>query len=282
MKSGCRVFVLAALSLALVAGTSAQQQRQLPAQQKPRVHREVQPQAHTRPYPGRDTWYEFLLKQFNPVNLDYGASIEQRRQAFLEARVRNPYFGYSLFATLALCLMTAVCTKMWIDHRRALWATAEWMADVYNHDLYSREAAREAIQRYNDHIERCNRVIEAGESGHSTLGAGAAEAETLRAELQRVGDELTAAKRENEIIQEQLRTKSALVAQMSLRLDGLGKKSRGNADATQGTDLREANPDLLKHINGLEQQLYAERQALEQQLVFWPFQRHGSAHSNTR
>jgi chromosome segregation ATPase len=159
-----------------------------------------------------------------------------------------------------LCLTTAVGSKMWIDHRRALWVTAEWMADLYNHDLYSREAAREAIQRYNDHIERCNRAIEAGESGHSILGAGGAEAEALRAELQRVGGELTTVKRENEIIQEQLRSKNLLVAEMSMRLDALGKKSGANADATQAADLRGANPDLLKHINGLQEQLYVERQ----------------------
>src|SRR5216683_3280566 len=72
--------------------------------------------------------------------------------------------------------------------------------------------------------------------------------------------ELTTVKQENEIIQEQLRSKSSLVAEMSLRLDGLGKKRSANADATQGTDLRGANPDLLKHINGLQEQLYAERQ----------------------
>src|SRR5258708_2752227 len=250
MKSGRNLLVLAALSLALVASAPAQQQRQSSAQPQPR----------TPPYQGRDTWYEFLLKQFNRDNLDYGARLEQRRRAFLEARVKNPYFGYSLFATLALCLTTAVGAKMWIDHRRATWVTAEWMADLYNHDLYSREAAREAIQRYNDHIERCNRAIEVGESGHTILGAGGAEAEALRAELQRVGGELTTVKRENEIIQEQLRSKSSLVAEMSLRLDGLGKKSGANADATQGTDLRGANPDLLKHINGLQEQLYAERQ----------------------
>lgn len=36
-------------------------------------------------YPRRDTWYEFLLKQFNPVDIDYGSCMEERRQAFLDA-----------------------------------------------------------------------------------------------------------------------------------------------------------------------------------------------------
>ena len=39
-----------------------------------------------------DTWYEFLLKQFNPGKVDYGAIIEERRRALLDATVNNPYF----------------------------------------------------------------------------------------------------------------------------------------------------------------------------------------------
>src|SRR5262249_45243308 len=152
-----------------VAEALAQQSQSSTAQVPPRVQKTAQPPAHPHPYRGRDTWYDFLLKQFNPDNLDYGAWIEQRRQAFLAARVRNPYFGYSLFATLALCLMAVVCAKMRIDQRRALWITAEWMADVYNHDLYSRGSAKEAIQRCNEHTERSHRTLEAGRSGPSVL-----------------------------------------------------------------------------------------------------------------
>ena len=80
-------------------------------------------------YQRRDTWYEFLLKQFNPNNLDYGASMEERRQAFLNETVRNRYFEYSASVTLALLLMTVFCAKQWIDQRRILWITAEMMAD---------------------------------------------------------------------------------------------------------------------------------------------------------
>ena len=58
-------------------------------------------------YQRRDTWYEFLLKQFNPSNFDYGAWMEERRQVFLDASVRNPYFKYSTGVTIALLLMAA-------------------------------------------------------------------------------------------------------------------------------------------------------------------------------
>src|SRR5215467_10312056 len=116
-------------------------------------------------YQRRDTWYEFLLKQFNPDDIDYGSWLEKRRQALLEACVQNPYFKYSAGVTLVLVLMTLVVAKQRIDHRRSMWITAEMMTDLYNHDAYSREIAHQAIERYNDHIERCNRAIEGAEHG---------------------------------------------------------------------------------------------------------------------
>jgi len=63
----------------------------------------------TSRYPSlrRDTWYEFLLKKFNPTDFDYGAWLEQRRKALLESTVREPRFWYSLSATTALMLSGA-------------------------------------------------------------------------------------------------------------------------------------------------------------------------------
>ena len=95
----------------------------------------------------RRTWYEFMLKQFNPDDVDYGRWIEHERQAFIEARIRNPYFLYSLCTTLGVAVVAVVCIKLWIDHRRAMWITAEMMADIYNQDAYSRRIAQEAIEK---------------------------------------------------------------------------------------------------------------------------------------
>ena len=97
--------------------------------------------------------------------------MEERRQVFLDESVRNPYFKYSLGTTIALLVLAMLYTKQWIDHCRAMWITAEMMTDLYNHDAYSRGVAREAIQKYNDHIERCNRAIEAADHGMSIPGA---------------------------------------------------------------------------------------------------------------
>ena len=129
--------------------------------------------------------------------------MEERRQVFLDASVRNPYFKYSLGTTIALLVLAMLYSKQWIDYRRTMWITAEMMTDLYNHDLYSRDVAEKAIQKYNQHIERCNRAIEAAQHG-STLPAATADADLLNAQLQKTAGELNLANTENAALQEQL------------------------------------------------------------------------------
>jgi hypothetical protein len=46
-----------------------------------------------------------------PSNFDYGAWMEERRQVFLDASVRNPYFKYSLGTTLALLVLAMLYSQ---------------------------------------------------------------------------------------------------------------------------------------------------------------------------
>ncbi len=150
----------------------------------------------------------------------------------------------------------AAYAKLWIDRRRERFVTEEMMTDLYNHDLYSRGAAKEAIEKYNQHIERCNRVIEAAESGQSVPGTSS-EIEEMRQRLQQLGAELATTVAERDKAKEQLEHKSALIAEMSLRIDGLAKK--GNGDVAQQVDVHGSSQELIAHINRLQQELYAER-----------------------
>ncbi len=238
-----------------VALARAQTQPQAPlprSRYSPTAAAQERGQAQRQP----DTWYDFLLRQFNPNNLDYGTWMEQRRRAFLQASVKNPYFLYSFWMTMwSLFVMTAYA-KLWIDRRRERFVTEEIMTDLYNHDLYSREAAKEAIEKHNQHIERCNRVIEAAESGRSVPGTSS-EIGEMRQRLQQLGAELATTVAERDKAKEQLEHKSALIAEMSLRIDGLAKK--GNGNATQQVDVHGSSQDLVAHINRLQQELYAER-----------------------
>ena len=209
-------------------------------------------------YQHRDTWYEFLLKQFNPYDFDYGAWLEQRRQAFLDASVRNPYFRYSAIVTLGFFVLSLLYTRQRIDHRRSMWITAEMMTDLYNHDAYSRQVARDAIQKYNEHIERCNRAVEASEHGLSAEGTES-DVERFRAELQSVTAERDTYKRERDLAKSDLAEKERMLADLSFRLDALAKKSNGGRDAASTVDVRNADQKLVHHINNLQEQLYAEK-----------------------
>jgi len=244
--------------LTVVSMATSQQtaQSQSPSRPKPQV--QAAPKSQHPLYQRRGTWYEFMLKQFNPNDVDYGRWFEHRRQTFRDGQLNNPYFWYSLSATIALLLMTAVCAKVWIDHRREMWITAEMMADVYNQDAYSRGVAQEATKRYNSHIERCNRAIEAAEHGETLSGVDA-EVEQLRGELLRVAGERDTTTRERDVAREELQKKSEILADMSVRLEVLATKSGATGIASHPAEVRTADPKLVTHINNLQEQLYAER-----------------------
>jgi hypothetical protein len=210
-------------------------------------------------YQRGDTWYEFLLKQFNPSNFDFGAWMEERRRVFLNESVRNPYFRYSAAVTLGLLLMTVVCAKQWIDHRRTLWITAEMMADLYNHDRYSRDVAEKAIRKYNQHIERCNRAIESAQHGTAADGVDTGH-ESCKAELNKVVGEREQYLRELNDAKTKLETKERTLTELSLRVEGMSVKPVASGRAETSVALSNADPNVVRHINNLQEQIYAERE----------------------
>src|SRR5258708_28649128 len=93
--------------------------------------------------------------------------------------------------TCALPILSSY-TKLYVDHRRTIRIATEIQTDLGNHDLYSRQAARLAIEKYNRHIEQCNRAIENAESGQDRPGWGDSPVEGLPTELRRVVAQLDA------------------------------------------------------------------------------------------
>jgi hypothetical protein len=188
-----------------------------------------------------------MLKQFNPDNTDYGRWVEQERRNLFELLRKNPYFRYSFSITFALLLAATACAKQSVDHRRAMWITAEVMADLYNQDAYSRQVAQEAIERYNKHIERCNRAIEAGESLAVARGPYALpRRETRQREIATLPEKSCGGN---------LRS----WREMSVRLDTRTNKPGASAAAKMSSDLRGADAKLGTHINNPQEQLFVER-----------------------
>jgi len=253
-----RLTALCALILGPALGSTAGLPSAAQSQTRPpRSQKAAAPSAHA-PYQHQETWYEFVLRQFNPDDVDYGRWIERERRAFIDGRIRNPYFMYSLCTSLGLLLAAVVYMKLWIDHRRAMWITAEMMADIYNQDAYSRRIAQEAIEKYNIHIEHCNHTIEAAEHGAAGSATGS-EIERLRGELVCVAGERDTATRERDHAREELRKKADILAEMSVRLEALRSKAGATGDGKPLSDLHGADAKLVTHINNLQEQLYAER-----------------------
>jgi len=249
---------LPVLILGLAMGSAAGIPKAAQSQTRPSHSQRAVPQSPHVPYQYRENWYEFVLRQFNPDDVDYGRWIEGERRAFIDERVRNRYFTYSLCTSVGLLLAAVVYMKLCTDHRRAMWITAEMMADIYNQDAYSRRVAQDAIEKYNTHIERCNRAIETAEHGGAASATGS-EIEQLRGELACVASERDMAIRERDLAREELRKKSEILAEMSVRLEALRSKAGATGDGKSSSDLRGADAKLVTHINNLQEQLYAER-----------------------
>src|SRR5258708_40198016 len=106
------------------------------------------------------------------------------------------------------------------------------MTDILNQDQYSRETARLAIEKYNRHIELCNRGIEAVRLGGAQMGSGWGLT-SVRAELERVAADHATAVRERDKAMEEVGQKSSVIAEMSLRIDALSKKIDSNGSNGQ-------------------------------------------------
>lgn len=220
----------------------------------------AQVRGHTQQPP--DTWYEFLLKQFNPSDIDYGEWMEERRRVLLAASAKNPYFPYSLCVTVCSLMVMIAYAKLRIDCRRERYLTEEMLTDLYNQDLYSRQATREAIAKYNNHVEHCNRAIEAG-SGQ-TISGSTSENDDLKARMKKAADDLRFMTSERDQLSEELKQRSAVVTDLSLQLQALSEKidGKGGAHAVgqAGLPLPASNAEYMKLVNSLQQQLLAERE----------------------
>jgi len=105
-----------------------------------------------------------------------------------------------------------------------------------------------------------------GHAGDARPGWGETQVDSLKAELQRVAGQLEATTQDRNKLQEELRQKSLIVADLSTRLDALSKKvngprdTGGNAGEPVSADANGNGARLVGQINRLQEDLYAERQ----------------------
>jgi hypothetical protein len=196
----------------------------------------------------RETWYERVVRQINPNDTDWGGIWEQYKQEFLN-RVGNPYFQYSTGATVVIIWLFIVRYVQHGSHRRAQEVAVQSMADMRRHDEYARQAAREAIRRYNEHIESCNRVIEAADSGARWMSS--AEVEALELEAQQARNEATALREETKRLRDEIQKQSVVIAGMPAQ--------SGEAQASLPFTKDATVSQYITRINELNQELLEER-----------------------
>lgn len=213
------------------------------------------PVVMTRPY--QRTWYDALLRQFNPDNLDWGRWLEQRRKAFLNETATNPYFKYSLVTTTLLILLTIAFAKSEIDKSRIKWLAQDRHDDLLAHDSYSRQVAHDAIRRYNGHMEKCNRVVEAELSGRS-IGRPIPSPSEEALPLQQVVAENAQLKREREQLRGEVEINKAMVNDLTIRINAI----TGGGGGSRQTSCTEGG--VVKQFNELREKLYRERERNKQ------------------
>jgi len=197
------------------------------------------------------TWYDALLHSLNPKNIDWGMSWERRRANFLENTIGNRYFVFCAF--VVLCFYAALVTIGWIvwDHKKDIRYFETELVKGRNWASYWRTRAMDAIGKHNDHIEKCNRVIEAGESG---IDIHDSEAADLRRELERTRTELQNATSEKLRLKSELDEKARTISELSLRVDEVSKRiGNGRADGGfSGPAPSDDKAALVARINRLE------------------------------
>lgn len=227
---------------------SAPPDGQIPAAQySPLAAEGDYPHPHTSPL-------EAMAHALNPHDADLGAMWEARRRAWLENAGANRYFWYSFAATAAVILSWFALAWVHTDRVRERWQLAEHAADALRYAEYCKRRAREAISRYNEHVEGCNRVIEAGESGIVTPET--ANLEDYKREIQRLSGDNTAKTTQIASLEEQLRVRDAEYNGLTVRVDEAERRIKNREAAGQ----ENGNAALVERIQRLE----AENRRLKQ------------------
>ena len=240
------------------------QQQQAPAQPRLRQYQESNQRVPAAQYSplaaqggyshGSTSPLEALVHALNPRDVNLGAMWEERRRTWLENTGANRYFWYSFGATILVILSWFALAWVQNDRVRERWQLAEHAADALRYAEFCKRRAKEAISRYNLHIETCNRVIEAGESGVATPET--ANLEDFKRETQRLRSDNNAKELQVTSLTERLEQKAGELNSLTERVTAAEQRLKSRT----GEGSQSANAALVERIQRLE----AENRRLKQ------------------
>ncbi len=179
--------------------------------------------------------------------MNLGDIWEIKRRQWLENAGANPYFWFSFVVTVVVILSWFALAWLHHDHVRERWQLAEHAADALRYAEYCKHRAGEAIGRYNDHVEKCNRLIEAGESGLATPET--ANLEDHRREITRLAADNDSKDLHVKRLQEELDRKTQEMTDIARRIEQAEQRLNARGKVASSVD---ANAKLAERINRLE------------------------------
>jgi len=254
-----RLVTLAIVSAGLWAQSPPSPSAQIPVvrhstQTAPPLYQRPQSANPSQPH---EDFFRSSTKLVNKSDFDYGAWIEERRRALLEASLSNPFFWYSALTTGLVMLLMLMYGVRVLDEKRKLWRAAELLTDVWNQDQYSRAVTAAAVEKHNAHMAECNRVVETQLTGRPS--AAALETMDAKERLETLSAQRDALDSENRSLKAELQRKDAMLSQMSGRLDALERRAEANGAGTAAPADTESTRRLVARVNELQQQLEAEQ-----------------------
>jgi len=236
------------------------------------AHAQPQPRRAPSPIPARptspaprplyqpgQTWYEFLFHRLNPTDKNWGAWYQSRREAFVE-QIETPFFWYGFCSAATILLLSAGWVKSDYDRMRERRILCEWMDRIRAHDAYSRQVAHEAIRIHNEHVEQCDRVIEALEA-NKPAPANASVLDDLNQKLDAVRAKVVQANQESGKLQDESGERKQATTNLPTRVAFAAAPQQGAVqDGSPGHEGSASYAELLKQNNDLKQRLYASEQ----------------------
>jgi hypothetical protein len=201
--------------------------------------------------------WQMVVGHFNPRHLNLGHLMEERRQAWLDNVATNEYFWYAACATGMLLISWTVLWWVNDDRLRALTELSENAADALRYSEYCKREAKAAIRRHNEHMDKCNRVIEDQRSGLATTPE-TAHLDDQKREIKRLAADNDALKKHNARLLEEREQKAAELQTLTQRVDEVEKHLQASNGASKNP-----NTGLVERIARLED----ENRRLQQQLT---------------
>lgn len=196
---------------------------------------------------GRTSPLEAVIHTLNPHDVNLGDAWERRRRQWLENAGANPYFWFSFAVTVTLILSWFVLAWIHTDRVRERWHLAEHAADALRYAEFCKCRASEAISRYNEHVEKCNRLIEAGESGMATPET--ANLEDYRREITRLAADNDSKDLQVKRLQEELERKAQELSDITKRIEQAEQRLNARSKLATNAD---SQAKLAERINRLE------------------------------